>query len=49
MAAACLFLSAKVEEQPKKIEHIIKAGHSFTRDKDNDAPSVLDVNSSVSC
>lgn len=49
MAAACLFLSAKVEEQPKKIEHIIKAGHSFTRDKDKDAPSVLDVNSSVSC
>jgi len=27
MAAACLFLAAKVEEQPRKLEHLIKIAH----------------------
>lgn len=27
MAAACLFLAAKVEEQPRKLEHVIKMVH----------------------
>ena len=27
MAAACLFLAAKVEEQPRKLEHVIKVSN----------------------
>jgi len=27
MAQACLFLAAKVEEQPRKLEHVIKVAH----------------------
>ena len=27
MASACLFLAAKVEEQPRKLEHVIKVAH----------------------
>jgi cyclin T len=27
MAAAALFLAAKVEEQPRKLEHVIKVAH----------------------
>ncbi|XP_049986833.1 cyclin-T1 isoform X5 [Alexandromys fortis] len=29
MAPAALFLAAKVEEQPKKLEHVIKVAHTF--------------------
>lgn len=28
MAPAALFLAAKVEEQPKKLEHVIKVAHT---------------------
>ena len=27
IATACLFLAAKVEEQPRKLEHVIKVSH----------------------
>jgi hypothetical protein len=29
LAQACLFLAAKVEEQPRKLEHVIKVFHNI--------------------
>ncbi len=44
MAAACLFLAAKVEEQPRKLEHVIKVAHMcHNRDQ-----GPLDIKSEVS-
>lgn len=28
MAPCCLFLAAKVEEQPRKLEHVIRVAHA---------------------
>lgn len=39
-----LFLAAKVEEQPRKLEHVIKIAHAFL----NPQEPVLDTKSSVS-
>lgn len=39
-----LFLAAKVEEQPRKLEHVIKIAHAFI----NPQEPVLDTKSSVS-
>lgn len=44
MAACCLFLAAKVEEQPRKLEHVIKVQHTCLH---RDAPS-LDTRQDVS-
>jgi len=44
MAAASLFLAAKVEEQPRKLEHVIKIAHMCLN---RDQPS-LDTKSEVS-
>jgi len=44
MAGACLFLAAKVEEQPRKLEHVIRTGYMCTH---RDQPP-LDVKSDVS-
>jgi hypothetical protein len=44
MAAASLFLAAKVEEQPRKLEHVIKVAHMCLN---RDQPS-LDTKSEVS-
>ena len=43
MGAACLFLAAKVEEQPRKLEHVIRAYH-FCVNRDQGS---LDVKSEV--
>lgn len=44
MSTACLFLAAKVEEQPRRLEHVLKTAHScLHRDK-----PPLDVTSNVS-
>ncbi|WAR05982.1 CCNT1-like protein [Mya arenaria] len=37
MSPACLFLSCKVEEQPRKLEHVIKVAHSCLH-RDNKPP-----------
>ena len=44
MAQACLFLAAKVEEQPRKLEHVIKVAHMILH---RDQPP-LDTKSVVS-
>ena len=44
MAGACLFLAAKVEEQPRKLEHIVRHGYMCAH---RDQPQ-LDVKSDVS-
>jgi len=44
MSGACLFLAAKVEEQPRKLEHVIRTGYMCTH---RDQPP-LDVKSDVS-
>lgn len=44
MAAAALFLAAKVEEQPRKLEHVIKVAHMCLN---RDQPP-LDTKSEVS-
>jgi len=44
MSGACLFLAAKVEEQPRKLEHVIRTGYMCTH---RDQPA-LDVKSDVS-
>lgn len=39
MAPACLFLAAKVEEQPRKLEHVIKVAHAcLNRDHNTPTP-----------
>ncbi|KAH3730879.1 hypothetical protein DPMN_056878 [Dreissena polymorpha] len=38
MAPACLFLSCKVEEQPRKLEHVIKVAHSCLYRDNRPAP-----------
>jgi len=38
MAPACLFLAAKVEEQPRKLEHVIKVAHSCLHRDNTPAP-----------
>ena len=43
IAAAALFLAAKVEEQPRKLEHVIKVAHMCLH---RDAPA-LDTKSEV--
>lgn len=43
IASAALFLAAKVEEQPRKLEHVIKVAHMCLH-RDN---SPLDVRSEV--
>ena len=45
IGTACLFLAAKVEEQPRKLEHVIKAYH-FCVHRDQ---GPLDVKSEVQC
>jgi len=44
MSGACLFLAAKVEEQPRKLEHVIRTGYVCTH---RDQPP-LDIKSDVS-
>jgi len=44
MSGACLFLAAKVEEQPRKLEHVIRTGYMCTH---RDQPP-LEVKSDVS-
>jgi len=44
MSSACLFLAAKVEEQPRKLEHVIRTGYMCTH---REQPP-LDVKSDVS-
>jgi len=44
MSGACLFLAAKVEEQPRKLEHVIRTGYMCTH---RDQPA-LDIKSDVS-
>lgn len=41
MAAAALFLAAKVEEQPRKLEYVIRIANACRNSKD----TVLDVTS----
>lgn len=49
IASACLFLAAKVEEQPRKLELVIKSGHYFiNRGEDNAPAPPLDTKSQVS-
>ena len=43
---AALFLAAKVEEQPRKLEHVIRIAHYMLNHHEN-APS-LDIQSEVS-
>ncbi|ELU01607.1 hypothetical protein CAPTEDRAFT_163652, partial [Capitella teleta] len=38
MALACLFLAAKVEEQPRKLEHVIKVAHVCFHRYENHTP-----------
>lgn len=45
VAAACLFLAAKVEEMPRKLEYIVKISHALQH---RDEPP-LDLKSNVSC
>ena len=44
MSTAALFLAAKVEEQPRKLEHMAKVFHSLHNREGSD----LDVSSPVS-
>lgn len=45
MASAALFLAAKVEEQPRKLEHVIKVAFICQH---KDAQQTLDIKSEVS-
>ena len=45
MAPACLFLAAKVEEQPRKLEHVIRVAHACLHRDNTPAP---DPNTEVS-
>lgn len=48
MSAACLFLAAKVEEQPRKLEFVIRAAHHIVdRPEDGSQPPPLDTTSQV--
>ena len=38
MAPACLFLAAKVEEEPRKLEHVIRVAHACLRRDNTPAP-----------
>ena len=44
MASACLFLAAKVEEQPRKLEHVLKILHICVN---RDAQAQFDTKSEV--
>ena len=44
MASACLFLAAKVEEQPRKLEHVLKILHICIN---RDAQAQFDTKSEV--
>ena len=44
MSTACLFLAAKVEEQPRKLEHVLKTCHGCLHREE----PPLDVTSNVS-
>ena len=46
IASCCLFLSAKVEEQPRKLEHILKSNHRIVN-KFLQVKTTLDMNSEV--
>ena len=43
LAPCCLFLAAKIEEQPRKLEHVLKVAHACLH---RDAPP-LDLKSEV--
>ena len=47
MAPCFLFLAAKVEEQPRKLEHVLKATHLCLHPNKDEPP--LDVKGDVSC
>ena len=38
MAPSCLFLAAKVEEEPRKLEHVIRVAHACLRRDNAPAP-----------
>ena len=44
IAAASLFLAAKVEENPRKVEHVLKAREEWTRKgKEGERPGPLEI------
>lgn len=46
MASAALFLAAKVEEQPRKLEHVIKVAHlCLHKEAESTTPATPDVKS----
>jgi len=48
MAPACLFLAAKVEEQPRKLEHVISIAYYYLHKGEGRPPPQLDLKSHVS-
>lgn len=44
MAPCFIFLGAKVEEQPRKLEHVLKVAHKFLH---KDSETQLDMHSDV--
>lgn len=47
MSAACLFLAAKVEEQPRNLERLIQAAHSLCSKKEATPVARLETTSQV--
>lgn len=43
MAAACLFLAAKVEEQPRKLEHVVKVSNICQNKETPDTKSEVSI------
>jgi len=51
MSSACLFLAAKIEEQPRKLEHVIRTRYAITNREQQQPPQQqqpLDIKSDVS-
>lgn len=47
IAPAALFLAAKVEEQPRKLEHVIKVTHACLNPQDPSPDTRSDVSNTV--
>lgn len=47
MAAACLFLAAKVEEQPRKLEHVVKVSNICQNKETPDTKSEVSISYAI--
>ena len=49
IAACALFLAAKVEEQPRKLEHVIKIAHLIQHQKSSQLDLPAEVSGATDC